>query len=44
MDGIPNPSFSKYLIENQKEIDLSGDELAYLAGSMFGAGATTVSN
>lgn len=35
------PSFGKYLIERQAELDLSMDEMAYLAGSMFGAGSDT---
>lgn len=32
-----------YLLEQQEESGLSDDELAYLAGSMFGAGSDTVS-
>lgn len=35
------PCFAKYLIERQGELELSDDELAYLAGSMFGAGSDT---
>ncbi|KAH8113419.1 cytochrome P450 [Phellopilus nigrolimitatus] len=35
------PCFAKYLIERQNEYELSDDELAYLAGSMFGAGSDT---
>jgi cytochrome P450 len=34
-------SFGKYLIERQEELDLSDDQAAYLAGSMFGAGSDT---
>lgn len=34
--------FAKYLLEHQTQNDLSDDEMAYLAGSMFGAGADTV--
>ncbi|KAF7969821.1 hypothetical protein HWV62_25950 [Athelia sp. TMB] len=34
-------SFARYLLEHQKEFELSDDELAYVAGSMFGAGADT---
>ncbi|KAI0078962.1 cytochrome P450 [Panus rudis PR-1116 ss-1] len=36
-----NASFATYLLEHQKEYGLSDDELAYLAGSMFGAGSDT---
>ncbi|KAF8186770.1 cytochrome P450 [Pholiota molesta] len=39
-DELP-PSFGKYLIERQAELELSTDEMAYLAGSMFGAGSDT---
>ncbi|THH11537.1 hypothetical protein EW145_g596 [Phellinidium pouzarii] len=35
------PCFAKYLIEKQAEYELADDELAYLAGSMFGAGVDT---
>lgn len=34
--------FAKYLLEHQAQYDLSDDEVAYLAGGMFGAGADTV--
>ncbi|KAJ3769963.1 cytochrome P450 [Lentinula raphanica] len=34
-------SFGKYLIEKQSMLGLSDDEIAYLAGSMFGAGSDT---
>jgi len=37
-------SFGKYLIERQKELELSDDETAYLAGSMFGAGSDTTAS
>lgn len=37
------PGFATYLLEHQKELELSDDEVAYLAGSMFGAGSDTVS-
>ncbi|KAF9045693.1 cytochrome P450 [Hymenopellis radicata] len=33
--------FGKYLIQNQKALDLTDDEAAYLAGTMFGAGSAT---
>lgn len=36
------PSFTTYLLEHQKELGLEDEELAYLAGSMFGAGSDTV--
>ncbi len=32
------PSFGKYLLEHQAELELSENEMAYLAGSMFGGG------
>ncbi|KAG2159536.1 cytochrome P450 [Suillus bovinus] len=35
------PSFTKALLENTEEHKLSTDEMAYLAGSLFGAGADT---
>ncbi|KAJ7076089.1 cytochrome P450 [Mycena belliarum] len=35
------PSFAKMIIERQEEYGLSDNETAYLAGSMFGAGAGT---
>lgn len=38
------PSFGKYLLERQKELDLSDSETAYLAGSMFGAGSDTTAS
>ncbi|KAH9474281.1 Cytochrome P450 monooxygenase 88 [Psilocybe cubensis] len=37
-------SFSKYLIERQPELGLSDSEMAYLAGSMFGAGSDTTAS
>jgi len=42
-EEIPQ-SFGKYLIERQKELELSDDETAYLAGSMFGAGSDTTAS
>ena len=43
MNQEARPCFAKYLIERQNEFELDDDELAYLAGSMFGAGSDTVS-
>jgi len=37
-------SFGKYLLERQSELELSDDETAYLAGSMFGAGSDTTAS
>lgn len=37
-------SFGKYLLERQVELELSDDEVAYLAGSMFGAGSDTTAS
>lgn len=42
MKNEVNPCFVTYLLEGQEELGLSDDELAYLAGSMFGAGSDTV--
>ncbi|KAF8632721.1 hypothetical protein AX15_001718 [Amanita polypyramis BW_CC] len=36
--------FGKYLLERQKELELSDGETAYLAGSMFGAGSDTTAS
>ncbi|KAE9405427.1 cytochrome P450 [Gymnopus androsaceus JB14] len=36
--------FGKYLIEQQPSLGLSDDEIAYLAGSMFGAGSDTTAS
>lgn len=36
-------SFVSYLLDHQTEYCMSDDEVAYLAGSMFGAGSETVS-
>ncbi|KAK0447335.1 cytochrome P450 [Armillaria borealis] len=35
------PSFAKHLLQNQRTYGLSDDEVAYSAGSMFGAGSDT---
>ncbi|KAI0956774.1 hypothetical protein AcW1_005373 [Taiwanofungus camphoratus] len=35
------PSFTTYLLDNQETLGLSDNELAYLVGSMFGAGSDT---
>ncbi|KAH9474283.1 Cytochrome P450 monooxygenase 64 [Psilocybe cubensis] len=37
-------SFSRYLLERQSELGLSDSEIAYLAGSMFGAGSDTTAS
>ncbi|KIJ99162.1 hypothetical protein K443DRAFT_680159 [Laccaria amethystina LaAM-08-1] len=42
-EEIPQ-SFGKYLLERQAELELSDDETAYLAGSMFGAGSDTTAS
>ncbi|KAF8735059.1 hypothetical protein AX14_002818 [Amanita brunnescens Koide BX004] len=36
--------FGRYLLERQEEFELSDNEAAYLAGSMFGAGTETTAN
>ncbi|KAK0222504.1 cytochrome P450 [Armillaria nabsnona] len=38
------PSFGKYLIERQTELELDDNETAYLTGSMFGAGSDTTAS
>ncbi|KAH7904580.1 cytochrome P450 [Hygrophoropsis aurantiaca] len=38
-----DPSFAKTLLEHTGEHQLSGDEMAYLAGTLFAAGADTTS-
>lgn len=40
--GETGPSFAKYLLQNQNTHKLSYEEMAYLAGSLFGAGSDTV--
>ncbi|KAG1723371.1 cytochrome P450 [Suillus paluster] len=35
------PSFARYLLENQSSHKLSDEEMAYLAGSLFGVGSDT---
>ncbi|KAF7323775.1 Cytochrome P450 [Mycena kentingensis (nom. inval.)] len=42
--GNARPSFGKMILERQAEYGLSYDEVAYLAGSMFGAGSGTSSS
>ncbi|KAF5389652.1 hypothetical protein D9757_004118 [Collybiopsis confluens] len=37
-------SFGKYLIEQQPKLGLSDSQIAYLAGSMFGAGSDTTAS
>ncbi|KIJ21384.1 hypothetical protein PAXINDRAFT_164896 [Paxillus involutus ATCC 200175] len=39
--GAAGPSFARYLLENQNTHKLSDEEMAYLAGSLFGAGSDT---
>ncbi|KAG8220189.1 cytochrome P450 [Butyriboletus roseoflavus] len=39
--GKAGPSFAKYLLQNQDTHKLSYEEMAYLAGSLFGAGSDT---
>ncbi|KAI6137179.1 cytochrome P450 [Pisolithus sp. B1] len=41
--GNPGPSFAKYLLENQETHKLSDEEMAYLTGSLYGAGSDTAS-
>ncbi|KAH7906434.1 cytochrome P450 [Hygrophoropsis aurantiaca] len=42
--GTARPCFAKFLIEHQAEYGLSDRELAYVAGSMFGAGSDTTAS
>ncbi|KAG1824846.1 cytochrome P450 [Suillus subaureus] len=39
--GKAGPSFARYLLENRSSHKLSQEEMAYLAGSLFGAGSDT---
>lgn len=41
--GAAKPCFARFLLENQKEYGIMNKEMAYVAGSMFGAGSETVS-
>ncbi|KAI0345185.1 cytochrome P450, partial [Trametopsis cervina] len=43
-NNTAQPSFVTYLLEHQKDYGLSDEELAYLAGSMFGAGSETTAS
>ncbi|KAK0468676.1 cytochrome P450 [Armillaria novae-zelandiae] len=43
MDTVQS-CFAKYLLENQAKLRLNHDELAYLAGTMFGAGSATTAS
>ncbi|KAH7884072.1 cytochrome P450 [Phlebopus sp. FC_14] len=43
-EGKARDCFSKFLIEHQKEYELQDKELAYVAGSMFGAGSDTTAS
>ncbi|SJL18546.1 uncharacterized protein ARMOST_22140 [Armillaria ostoyae] len=38
------PCFTKYLLENEAKLQPNRNELAYLAGTMFGAGSTTTAS
>ncbi|KAG1754081.1 cytochrome P450 [Suillus paluster] len=40
-DQQAGPSFARYLLENQSSHKLSDEEMAYLAGSLFGVGSDT---
>ncbi|KAF8870113.1 cytochrome P450 [Mucidula mucida] len=42
-DDAP-PCFAKYLLEHQESLGLSDDQLIYLAGTLFGAGAETTAS
>jgi hypothetical protein len=41
-EGTAGPSFAKFVLENQKQYGLQDEELAYLSGGIFGAGADPV--
>ena len=40
--GDARPCFAKFLLENQESYGIADKEMAYVAGSIFGAGADTV--
>ncbi|KAI9461381.1 cytochrome P450 [Boletus coccyginus] len=42
--GDAKPCFSKFLLENQREYGVADAEIAYVAGSMFGAGSDTTAS
>ncbi|KAG2368400.1 cytochrome P450, partial [Suillus spraguei] len=42
--NIAGPSFAKTLLKNTEELQLSTDEMSYLAGSLFGAGSEVTSH
>jgi hypothetical protein len=43
-EGIARASFSKFILEHQKQYQLEDKELGYIAGGMFAAGSDTVSS
>ncbi|KAK7450634.1 hypothetical protein VKT23_012944 [Stygiomarasmius scandens] len=43
-NGQCQPCFGKFLLENRSGHGLDDEEMAYLAGSMFGAGSETTAN
>ncbi|EIN14252.1 cytochrome P450 [Punctularia strigosozonata HHB-11173 SS5] len=42
--GRAEESFAKFLLTEQAKLDISDDEMAYLAGSLFGAGSDTTAS
>ena len=42
-EGTARSCFAKFLIENQREYQIEDNEMAYVAGAMFGAGSETAS-
>ncbi|KAG1854460.1 cytochrome P450 [Suillus subalutaceus] len=40
-EGTAGPSFTKFILEHQKQYQLEDKELAYIAGGMFAAGSDT---
>ncbi|KAG0696776.1 cytochrome P450 [Suillus ampliporus] len=43
-EGTAEPSFAKFILENQKRYELEDKELGYVAGAMFAAGSDTTAS
>ncbi|KAG2085777.1 cytochrome P450 [Suillus discolor] len=43
-EGTARPSFARFMLEHQKQYQLGDEEVAYLAGVIFGAGSDTTAS
>ncbi|KAG1840953.1 cytochrome P450 [Suillus tomentosus] len=43
-EGTARPSFARFMLEHQKQYQLEDKDLAYIAGTMFGAGSDTTAS